>query len=135
MQIRRRGFSLVEILVVVLIVSMLAALITPRIVERLRQAKVRIAKAKLAKVDMAVGEFYSDCGRLPTEGEWPGAMQEAPSDVQGKWNGAYLKEEDLVDPWGYAFQYRRSGGSFEVLSLGADGKRGGEGENADIGAK
>lgn len=135
MRLRRHGFSLLEILVVVLIISMLAVLITPRIVAHLRKAKVGIAQTKLAKVGMAVGEFYHDCGRLPTEGEWPGAMQEAPTDVAVRWHGPYLSEGDLKDPWGQMIQYRRSGSTFEVLSLGADGKRGGEGENADIAAE
>ena len=133
----RRGFTLVELLVVVLIISMLAALLAPRMFRGLGKAKADIARAKMTIIEDSLARFQYDCGRLPDESEGGlEALLVAPPDLTEKWSGPYLKRSQLVDPWDRTYQYFPEGeynvGSFDLISLGADGEVGGEGENADI---
>jgi general secretion pathway protein G len=134
---RKKGFTLVELLVVVLIISMLAALLAPRMFKGLGKAKTDIARAKMTIIEDSVARFQLDCGRLPDESEGGlEALLVAPPDLEDKWNGPYLKESHLKDPWGNLYVYFSEGqynpGGFDVVSYGADGQEGGEGENADI---
>jgi general secretion pathway protein G len=134
---RRKGFTLVELLVVVLIISMLAAVLAPRMFKGLGKAQADIAKAKMTIIEDSLARFQYDCGRLPDESEGGlEALLVAPADLEEKWNGPYLKQSQLLDPWGNLYIYIREGtvnpGSFDLISLGADGQEGGEGDNADI---
>ncbi len=134
---RRKGFTLVELLVVVLIISMLAAVLAPRMFKGLGKAKTDIAKAKMTIIEDSLARFQYDCGRLPDESEGGlEALLVAPADLEEKWNGPYLKRSQLIDPWDRPYVYFSQGeynpGSFDLVSLGADGQEGGEGENADI---
>lgn len=133
----RKGFTLVELLVVVLIIGMLATLLAPRMFTGLGQTKAKIARAKMTIIENAVARFQLDCGRLPDESEGGlDALLVAPPDLEEKWNGPYLKKSELEDPWGNMYFYVSEGeynvGSFDIISFGADGQDGGEGENADI---
>ncbi len=133
----RKGFTLVELLVVVLIISMLAALLAPRMFKGLGKAKADIARAKMTIIEDSLARFQYDCGRFPDESEGGlDALLVAPPDLADKWGGPYLKRSQLVDPWDRPYQYFPEGeynpGSFDLVSLGADGEVGGEGENADI---
>lgn len=133
----RKGFTLVELLVVVLIISMLAAVLAPRMFRGLGQAKADIARAKMTIIEDSLSRFQYDCGRLPTESEGGlEALLVAPPDLAERWMGPYLKQSQLVDPWGNMYIYISEGqynpGSFDLISLGADGQEGGEGEDADI---
>ncbi|MBN1846469.1 MAG: type II secretion system major pseudopilin GspG, partial [Sedimentisphaerales bacterium] len=101
---RRRGFTLVEMLVVVLIITMLATLIAPRVFKGFRKAKTNIARAKIAKIENALSEFYLDCGRLPSQSEGLDALLNPPSGVEN-WDGPYLKMGDIMDPWNHVYQY------------------------------
>ena len=132
-----RAFTLVEMLVVILIISLVATVLAPRVFKGLGKAKSDIAKAKMSNIESAVGRFFIDCGRYPADDEGLDALIAPPSDIpEGKWNGPYLKRSELIDPWDNPYQYRAEGevnaGSFDLMSLGADGKDGGEGDDKDI---
>ena len=134
---RKKGFTLVELLVVVLIISMLAALLAPRMFKGLGKAKADIARAKMTIIEDSVVRFHLDCERLPDESEGGlEALLVAPPDLEDKWKGPYLKRSQLTDPWGNPYEYFSEGqynpGGFDLVSYGADGQEGGEGENADI---
>jgi general secretion pathway protein G len=133
---RKKGFTLIELLVVILIITMLATLLAPRIFKGLGKAKQGIARGQMAIIDDALGRFYLDCGRLPDQSEGLEALLTAPAALTEKWDGPYLKTKDLIDPWEHPFAYRAQGtineGSYDLISFGADGSPGGEGENEDI---
>ncbi|MBP7052925.1 MAG: type II secretion system major pseudopilin GspG [Phycisphaerae bacterium] len=137
MRRRRRGFTLVELLVVVGIIAMLATMLVPRVFKGMGKAKTDIARAKMAVIEDSLARFQYDCGRLPDEAE--GGLEcllAPPAELEDKWNGPYLKKSQLLDPWGNEYQYLAEGqtnvGSYDIISYGADGAEGGEGDNADI---
>ncbi|MFH1716748.1 MAG: type II secretion system major pseudopilin GspG [Planctomycetota bacterium] len=134
---KRKAFTLVELLVVVLIITMLAAFVTPRLFKGIGKKKAELTRAKMAIVENAVHRFNMDCGRFPDDAEGLEVLIVPPADTEeGKWNGPYLKRSDLVDMWGNPYIYVAEGeynpGSFDLLSLGQDGMEGGEGDDADI---
>ena len=133
----RKAFTLVELLVVVLIITMLAAFVAPRMFSGIGKTKADLSKAKMAIIENAMARFYIDCGRYPDDSEGLEVLVLPPSDIEeGKWNGPYLKRSDLVDLWENPYIYVAEGeynpGSFDLISLGADAMDGGEGDNADI---
>jgi general secretion pathway protein G len=139
MRIRRqdKGFTLIELMVVILIIAMLGTFVAPNVMNKLRRAKSDLAKPRMAVIENALKQFEFDCGRLPDESEGGlDALMTAPPELQEKWNGPYLKKSQFLDPWGNPYIYVREGqvnpGSFDLISYGADGQEGGEGENADI---
>jgi general secretion pathway protein G len=131
----KKAFTIVELLVVIVIISMLAAFVAPKMFGGLGKAKHDIAKAKMATIESAIGRFYLDCGRYPGD-DGLQALILAPSDLDGKWAGPYLKASELQDPWGNDYIYVPEGeinpGSYDLISLGADGQQGGQGDDADI---
>jgi general secretion pathway protein G len=134
---KRTGFTLIELMVVIVIISLLAGLVAPNLWKRVGKAKRELAKPRMAVIESAVERFRVDCGRLPDESEGGlEALLVAPADLEGKWDGPYLKASQLLDPWGNPYLYVSQGqynpGSFDLISYGADGQEGGEGENADI---
>ena len=134
---KRKGFTLVELLVVVGIISLLATMLVPRFFKGLGQTKAKIARAKMVRIEDAVARFQLDCGRLPTDADGGlEALIVAPADLESKWNGPYCKKSELLDPWDNPYQYLPEGqqnvGSFDLISYGADGQEGGEGDNQDI---
>lgn len=124
------GFSLIELLVVLIILGLIAGLVVPNIMQRGEDAKLRAADAEVQRLSMAVDEFYLDNGRPPQELR---ELVEKPGNVNN-WNGPYVNDSNLKDPWDNAYQYRYPGEhrSFDIWSHGADGSPGGEGANADI---
>lgn len=131
-----KAFTLIEFIVVATIIGVLAALIVPRFIGRIGGAKQAVAKQKIAVLEAKVLEFQADCGRFPSSAEGLGALVRAPGDVGDKWKRPYVKEKDIIDPWGVEFVYRypgRRNADFDIYTLGADGVEGGENENEDIG--
>jgi len=132
---RNRAFTLIELMVVILILAILAALVVPNVLNKPGQAKIAKAKSDLAVLAGEIDEFQVDCGRLPTAQEGLDALRNPPSGVTG-WKGPYLKKDLTNDPWGNPYVYQTPGPNghdgYLIESYGADGAAGGEGENADI---
>ena len=131
------GFTLVELMVVVVVIGILAASVLPSVMGLTHDAKVGAAKGNVAELGSAVERFYVQMDRYPTSEEGLKVLVEAPANDDGnKWRGPYVKQL-RPDPWGNAYQYLIPGAhhttSFDLWSRGADGADGGEGENADIG--
>jgi len=128
------GFTLVELLVVLAILTLLAGLVGPRVLGQLGGAKSKTAAVQIADIDKALELFKLDVGRFPSTEEGLAALAERPPTVAAGWAGPYLKGAIPNDPWGRAYKYQGPGasGAVEIISLGADGAAGGEGENADV---
>lgn len=128
-----RGFTLIELLVVLVILTLLAGLVGPRVLNQLGGAKSKTASVQIADLDKSLELFKLDVGRYPTTEEGLDALVKRPGTVNG-WTGPYLKGGVPSDPWGNPYRYANSGtnGGIEIVSLGADGAPGGEGENADV---
>ncbi|GHT83348.1 type II secretion system protein GspG [Betaproteobacteria bacterium] len=131
---RHAGFTLLELLVVLAILGMLGALVGPRVLGQLDNAKPKTTLMQVKDLDNAAGMFKLDVGRYPTTQEGLDALVARPGTVTG-WNGPYLRGELPRDAWGNAFHYENPGkrGDVDIYSLGADNAAGGEGNNADIG--
>lgn len=136
MRRRQKAFTIIELVAVAMIIALLAVFVVPRAFKGLGKAKHDIARGKMGIVEGALARFHYDCGRFPTDAEGLEALLAAPPDVEEKWGGPYCKRSDLLDPWNRQFVYVANGtinvGSFDLISFGADGAEGGEGENADI---
>jgi general secretion pathway protein G len=130
---RSGGFTLIELLVVLAILTLLAGLVGPRVLNQLGGAKAKTAAVQIADLDKSLELFKLDVGRYPTSEEGLEALVKRPGNVSG-WTGPYLKGGLPTDPWGRAYKYANPGpnGGIEILSLGADGTPGGDGENGDI---
>jgi general secretion pathway protein G len=131
---RSAGFTLLELLVVIVIIGLLAAYVGPKYFSQLGKSEVTIAKAQIEAFEKSLDTYRLDVGRYPNTEEGLGSLLAAPASGAGKWNGPYLKKALPPDPWGHPYQYRAPGpkGEFEILSLGRDGQPGGAGEDADI---
>ncbi len=134
---RRRndgGFTLLEMLVVLAIMGLLAAIIAPQVLKYLGSSRTQTARVQIQNVDAALQLFRLDVGRFPTQEEGLNALVTAPATAPG-WNGPYLqKSVALIDPWGTPYVYRIPGqhGEFDIYSLGSDKAEGGSGEAADV---
>ncbi|MCD2518903.1 type II secretion system major pseudopilin GspG [Massilia sp. G4R7] len=133
-QRRQAGFTLLELLVVIVIIGLLAAYVGPKYFSQLGKSEVTVAKAQIEAFDKSLDTYRLDVGRYPSAEEGLGALMTAPPSAGAKWNGPYLKKGVPLDPWGNAYQYRAPGskGEYEIISLGKDGQPGGAGDNADI---
>ena len=132
------GFTLLEMLVVLVIIGLIASLVGPRLFSRVDSSKVQVADTQARLLRGAVETFRLEVGRIPTADEGLAALYAAPADERAKarWRGPYLDEAVPADPWGKPYQYSipgRDGLPFAIYSLGADGQPGGEGNDADIG--
>jgi general secretion pathway protein G len=130
---RNKGFTLIELLVVLVILTLLAGLVGPRVMNLLGGAKSKTAALQITDLEKSLEIFKLDAGRYPTTEEGLSALVAKPASASG-WNGPYLKGGLPNDPWGKPYAYKGPAGSseFEILTLGADGAPGGDGENADI---
>ncbi|NCO19994.1 MAG: type II secretion system major pseudopilin GspG [Gammaproteobacteria bacterium] len=124
------GFSLIELLVVLVILGLIAGLVVPNIMGRGEDAKSRTAVAEVQRISMAVDEFYLDTGRAPRELR---ELVERPGNVSN-WNGPYINNSNLNDPWGNPYIYRSPGEnrSVDISSHGRDQQPGGDGPDRDI---
>ena len=129
-----QGFTLLELLVVIVIIGLLASYVGPKYFAQLGKSEITVARAQIVAFEKALDNYRIDNGRYPSSEEGLTALLNKPA-AAPKWNGPYLKKEVPLDPWGNPYVYRSPGnkGDFDILSLGKDGRPGGEGENADIG--
>jgi general secretion pathway protein G len=133
-QHREGGYTLVELLVVLAILSLLVAIAAPRLIQYLGSAKTDTAAIQVERLGGVLDLYRIELGRYPSTQEGLQALVDRPPQAEA-WNGPYLKNRDsLVDPWGRTYLYRVPGqhGEYDLYSLGADGKEGGEGEDRDI---
>ena len=127
------GFTLLELLVVVVIIGLLAGFVAPRYFGQVGKSEVNVAKAQIDALEKALDQYRLDTGRYPTNELGLKALVERPTD-EPKWAGPYLRKDVPLDPWGKPYVYRMPGekGDYDLLSLGKDGQPGGNGEAADI---
>lgn len=131
---RDHGFTLIEMLVVIGILALLAAIAYPQVLRYIGSARTEAARAQIGAIGTALELYALDTGRFPPQQVGLAALVKKPTNVRG-WNGPYLKKQQgLFDPWGRAYQYRQPGkhGSFDVYSLGRDNAAGGAGEDQDV---
>jgi general secretion pathway protein G len=128
-----RGFTLLELLVVMVIIGLLAGLVAPRYFNQVGKSQIKVAAAQIDALDKAIIQFRLDTDRFPTTEEGLSVLNEAPPDTIG-WGGPYLKKAVPLDPWGRPFDYKSPGdhGDFDLYTLGKDGSPGGTAENSDI---
>ncbi|QDW66345.1 type II secretion system major pseudopilin GspG [Luteimonas granuli] len=135
---RIRGFSLLEMIVVLVIIGLIMGLVGPRLFSQADRAKVQTAETQVKMLRGALQTMRLDIGRFPTEDEGLQLLTQRPSDARlaNRWQGPYLDETVPADPWGNPYQYSpRAAGdhAFTLFSYGADGQAGGTGHDADIG--
>lgn len=135
---KRRGFTLLEIMAVVLILGLLTTLVGVAILPQIDKSRVNTARTQIKMLDAALETYRMDNARFPTTEQGLTALVEAPSEARNYQDGGYLRERRVpVDPWGNTYQYESPGQhnsrGYDLWSLGADGTPGGEGPDADIG--
>ena len=128
----QKGFTLVELIVVMVIIGMLAALVFPRLIPKVGKGRQAAAKAQIELIGQALDQFRLDTGRYPSTSEGLNALMVNPGIPN--WDGPYLKKAVPNDPWGRPYNYQSPGshGDYDLSALGADSAPGGEGENKDI---
>jgi general secretion pathway protein G len=130
---RKDGFTLLELLVVVVIIGLLAGFVAPRYFGQVGKSEVNVAKAQLDALEKALDQYRLDTGHYPSAELGLDALINRPAN-EPRWNGPYLRKRVPLDPWGRPYLYRIPGekGEFDLVSYGKDGQPGGSGENADI---
>lgn len=128
-----RGFTLLELLVVMVIIGLLVGYVGPRYFAQIGKSEVKAALAQIDGFEKAVEQYRLDVGKFPSNEQGLGALFVRPA-TEPRWQGPYLKKMPPQDPWGNSYVYRTPGenGDFEIISLGKDGAPGGEGDAADI---
>src|SRR6185295_7731041 len=127
------GFTLLELLVVVVIIGLLAGFVAPRYFGQVGKSEVATARAQIDALEKALDQYRLDVGRYPSTELGLKALLEKPAS-EPKWNGPYLRKEVPLDPWGKPYAYKIPGEKheFDIVSYGKDGQPGGTGENADL---
>ncbi|MEM8863319.1 MAG: type II secretion system major pseudopilin GspG [Chloroflexota bacterium] len=131
---RESGFTLVELLVVLVIIGLLVTISTPRVLQYLASAKVDAARTQISNFESALELYFIDNGTYPSNQQGLEALVSKPSSVD-TWNGPYIKlKGQILDPWGnpYVYKHDPSKADVEIISLGSDGNDGGDGNGADI---
>jgi general secretion pathway protein G len=129
------GFTLLELLVVMVIIGLLAGFVAPRYFAQVGKSQVKAARAQIDALDKALEQYRIDVGHLPTTEQGLAALNTQPSGEQN-WAGPYLKKEVPLDPWGSPYVYGEPGthnNDYDLMSYGKDGRAGGTGEAADLG--
>lgn len=131
-KVSQGGFTLIELLIVMIILGLLAALVAPKMFQKVGTSKQKAAKAQISMLGTALDAFRLDVGGYPSTETGLEALRKNPG--LGGWDGPYLSKDVPKDPWGRPYVYRAPGdhGDYDLYSLGADGQEGGEGENADV---
>jgi general secretion pathway protein G len=127
------GFTLLELLVVIVIIGLLAGYVAPRYFAQVGKSEVKVTLAQIDGFGKALDQYRLDTGHYPATEQGLAALMERPSN-EAKWDGPYLKKAVPLDPWGKPYNYRSPGehGEYDLYSYGKDGQPGGTGENADI---
>ena len=128
------GFTLLELLVVLGIIALLAGIVGPQVMKHMGTSKTKAAKVQIEDLSAALDMYKLDVGRYPSTEQGLDALVEKPNDVN-RWNGPYLRKSRIpLDPWQQSYYYAAPGehGSFDIFTLGADEKEGGQGEDQDI---
>ncbi|MCL2021804.1 MAG: type II secretion system major pseudopilin GspG [Betaproteobacteria bacterium] len=130
---KSRGFTLLELLLVVVIIGLLAAYVGPRYFAQLEKSERSVAKAQIESLARALDTYRLDTGHYPTTEQGLIALVKRPND-EPRWNGPYLQKEAPLDPWGRPYVYRSPGQEedFDLFSMGKNGQEGGEGEDANV---
>jgi general secretion pathway protein G len=130
---RSRGFTLLELLVVMVIIGLLAGLVAPRYFEQIGKSNTKIARAQIVSLGQALDQYRLDVGSYPSTEEGLQALVAKPQS-EARWSGPYLQKAVPVDPWDRPYQYRSPGehGDYDLYSLGKDGRGGGVGENTTV---
>jgi general secretion pathway protein G len=130
----QRGFTLLELLVVMVIIGLLVGYVGPMYFKQVGKSEIKATRAQIDSFGKALDQYRLDTGHYPTTEQGLAALQEKPAN-ETKWDGPYLKKGVPPDPWGNVYVYKRPGdhGEYDLLSYGKDGVAGGTGENADIG--
>ena len=130
---KHAGFTLLELLVVVMILGVLVSIVAPRYFSQVAKSEVQAARAQIDLLEKAVEAYRLDVGSPPSTADGLNALYQRPSSAK-QWRGPYLKKSLPVDPWGNNYSYRNPGqnSDFEIVSYGKDGQPGGDGDNADI---
>ncbi|HZM33730.1 MAG TPA: type II secretion system major pseudopilin GspG [Burkholderiales bacterium] len=131
---RRKGFTLLELLVVIVIIGLLAGYVAPRYFSQVGRSEVQVARAQIDSIEKALDQYRLDVRRYPSAEEGLDALVAKPVSAIN-WNGPYLKKAVPADPWGRPYVYRTPGekSEFALFSLGRDGRAGGSGADADVG--
>ena len=129
----KHGFTLIELLIVMVIIGLLAALVGPRMFGKVGKSKQKAAKAQISLFETALDTYRLDVGKYPLGEQGLQALRAKQDEVE-KWDGPYLPKDIPLDPWGHPYIYRSPGehGDYDIISYGADGRPGGDGEDADI---
>ncbi|MGB0127433.1 MAG: type II secretion system major pseudopilin GspG [Rhodocyclaceae bacterium] len=129
-----RGFTLLELLVVMVILGLLVGYVAPKLFSQVGKSEVKSARAQIGALEKALDLYRLDTGHYPSTDGGLKALIAKP-DSEPKWNGPYLQKAVPADPWGHPYQYKQPGehGDFDLWSFGKDGQAGGEGENEDLG--
>jgi len=127
------GFTLIEMIIVVVIIGLLAGLVAPQFMKQQGRAETKTARAQIELFGTALDTFRLDVGRYPTSQEGLAALMQKPGGAD-RWDGPYLKKDLPPDPWGKPYVYKSPGehGPYDIISYGADGVPGGDGDNRDI---
>jgi general secretion pathway protein G len=131
-----RGFSLIELMIVLVIIGLLAGLVGPQLMRRLDTSRINVADTQIVMLRGALQTYRIDVGTYPTTAQGLAALMSPPDDVGDYWRGPYLQDELPADPWRNPYQYEAPVNSlqgFVLYSFGMDSAKGGEGDNADIG--
>lgn len=130
---RARGFTLLELLVVMVIIGLLASYVGPRYFSQIGKSETKVARAQIDSLEKAIEQYRLDTGRYPSAEAGLDALVNRPA-AEARWDGPYLKKGVPLDPWGRAYQYVVPGkhGDFDLFSLGKDGRPGGSGEDSDV---
>lgn len=128
-----KGFSLIELLVVMVILGLLAAIVGPAVVGHLNPSEKKAAKVQIGMLETALESYRLNVGKYPTVQEGLAALRAKPAGAR-RWNGPYLRKDIPKDPWGNAYIYIYPGehGDYDIVSYGADGQQGGEDDNEDV---